>query len=152
MNNGKYHTEQYKQKQAEKTDRLYGPVKTHTKLCETCNKPFIFHGREHTKTYQRARFCCKSCANSVGGIAKRDKMIDEGTATYRTICFTVHSKQCIICGEDKIVEVHHYDHNHHNNKPNNLVPLCPTHHQYVHSRYQHLVQPVIDSWIQRKQQ
>lgn len=43
-----------------------------------------------------------------------------------------------------IVAVHHYDGNHDNNSPENLIPLCPTHHQYVHSRYKKLVQEKID--------
>ena len=54
---------------------------------------------------------------------------------YRSVCFYFHKKECIVCREVKIVEVHHYDFNHDNNDPENLVPLCPTHHQYVHSRY-----------------
>lgn len=66
---------------------------------------------------------------------------------YRTVCFDTHEKKCIVCGEDKIVAVHHYDENHNNNDIYNLIPLCPTHHQYVHSKYKDLVQPIIDVWV-----
>lgn len=59
---------------------------------------------------------------------------------YRTVCFSNHDKRCIICGEDKIVEVHHLDGKKTNNNPNNLIPLCPTHHQYWHSRYKSLIE------------
>ena len=52
-----------------------------------------------------------------------------------------------MCGEEKIVAVHHYDHDHTNNDIANLVPLCPTHHQYVHSRYIDEVQPFIDAYV-----
>lgn len=55
----------------------------------------------------------------------------------------------MICGEDKIVAVHHYDHNHYNNDPANLVPLCPTHHQYVHSRYKDEVKSIIDDYVRK---
>lgn len=54
---------------------------------------------------------------------------------YRTTCFHYHDKKCVICGEDKIVEVHHLDENKLNNDYFNLIPLCPTHHQYWHSNY-----------------
>lgn len=45
-----------------------------------------------------------------------------------------------------MVEVHHYDENNQNNSPENLVPICPTHHQYVHSRYKNEVQGQIDEF------
>jgi len=34
---------------------------------------------------------------------------------------------------DKIVAVHHINHNHSDNRPENLVPLCPNHHEMLHS-------------------
>ena len=55
-------------------------------------------------------------------------------------------KRSVVCGEDKIVAVHHYDHNHENNDPKNLIPLCPTHHAYVHSRYANEVLPYIEKY------
>ena len=66
---------------------------------------------------------------------------------YRLICFTYHKKSCIICNEANIVAVHHYDLNHENNDPENLIPMCPTHHQYVHSKFNHLVQDKIDEYV-----
>ena len=46
--------------------------------------------------------------------------------------------------------VHHYDENHYNNDPRNLIPLCPTHHQYVHSRYKDEIICTIDEYIKNK--
>ena len=46
--------------------------------------------------------------------------------------------------QNKVVEVHHLDKNHENNKIENLVPLCPTHHDYMHFGYGELIQPIID--------
>lgn len=34
-----------------------------------------------------------------------------------------------------------------NNNPNNLIPLCPNHHQLFHSRYRQLVYPLIEDYI-----
>lgn len=46
-----------------------------------------------------------------------------------------------------IVAVHHYDENHSNNDPKNLVPLCPTHHQYLHSRYAGLIKDKVNDYV-----
>ena len=56
-------------------------------------------------------------------------------SAYRSTCFFYHDKECVVCGEKKIIDVHHYDENRKNNSPENLIPLCPTHHMYMHSRY-----------------
>lgn len=69
--------------------------------------------------------------------------------SYRTIARIHHEMKCIICGEDKIVSIHHYDHNHNNNEPKNLIPLCPTHHQYLHSRYAKEILPMVEEYIKQ---
>lgn len=51
-----------------------------------------------------------------------------------------------MCGECKVVDVHHYDEDHGNKSKENLIPLCPTHHGYVHSRYKQEVIPVIEEF------
>jgi hypothetical protein len=60
--------------------------------------------------------------------------------------FLHHEKRCVVCGEDRIVTVHHFDENHFNNDPSNLVPVCPTHHQYLHSQYRCLVETRINEY------
>ncbi len=66
------------------------------------------------------------------------------------MCFGYHEKKCIVCGEENIVAAHHVDEDHENNEPENLVPLCPTHYQYVHSQYRGEVQPIIDEYIRQR--
>ena len=66
--------------------------------------------------------------------------------SYRVICFTYHEKKCVVCGEDKIVAVHHFDENHENNDPMNLIPLCPTHHGYWHSKWRHLIESAVNEY------
>ena len=46
-----------------------------------------------------------------------------------------------------MVEVHHLDENHKNNSPSNLIPLCPTHHQYWHSRYKEEIEQIVIDYI-----
>ena len=128
-------------------DERFGELKDHIKICEKCKQPYTVTGRFKTKVVQESRFCSRSCANSVGGNAKSARMIDTGDASYRTICFSQHEKRCVICGENKIVAVHHYDGDRTNNDPMNLIPLCPTHHQYVHSQYVDEVMDKINEYV-----
>ena len=137
MNNGKYHTEEYKIKQALKNDRRFGPVEKHVKACQCCGSEFIFEGRIKTKSFENARFCSRSCANN------RQSWWNENAVNHRTIAFQNWKQECAICGFDKIVAVHHIDENHDNNDPHNLIPLCPNHHEMVHSKWKSEMLPLI---------
>jgi hypothetical protein len=150
MNNGKYHTEEYKAKQKEKVDRKFGPVLEHTKVCEKCGSEYIFVGREKSKSFHSSRFCSRKCANSVGGRAKADKHHTDETCHYTTVAWRHHDKKCVICGEENVVAVHHLNENHKDNDPKNLVPLCPTHHQYMHSKHKHLIEDKVSEYVKNK--
>lgn len=122
--------------------------KVESKDCPVCGTPFLCkpgHPREK-------KTCSHACSNKLfrsgrnNGNFKEDHEL-KGKIRYATICFRHHEKKCCVCGEDNIVEAHHYDENHLNNDPSNLVPLCPTHHRYVHSRYKHLVIDVVDKYV-----
>jgi hypothetical protein len=125
------------------------PVKKPNVECANCRAPFYKKKSSQKLSKSGLFFCnrkCKDDAQRIGGI-KEIMPPHFGTSTsYRTICFRHHKKECVVCGENKIVAVHHYDENHSNNDPANLIPLCPTHHQYVHSRYKELVMEKIDKW------
>jgi hypothetical protein len=56
--------------------------------------------------------------------------------TYRGYCLAHKPKRCEICGDEETVLVHHLDGNRDNNKLENLVPLCPSHHSRVHWGYE----------------
>ena len=108
--------------------------------CLVCDNPI--------KNYKSSKgTCSRSCANTHfrsgegNGNWKND--------TYQTTCWLHHKKECVVCGESNIVAVHHFDHNHYNNDPANLVPLCPTHHQYIHSRHRHLIEDVVQSYVSK---
>ena len=115
---------------------IYEPIE---KECPICGTKF-----NTSKDSPREKMTCShSCANTYFRSGINNPNWKENT--YRTTCFLYHKKECIICGENKIVEVHHLDENNKNNSPNNLIPLCPTHHQYWHSRYKvEIEQKVID--------
>ncbi len=144
MNNGKYNTENFKKLQAEKQNRLYGPVKIHEKVCKRCQKKFSWEGREFTKAFQKILFCSRACANN-----RKDWWNDNATQ-YRTICFKHWEKKCVLCGFEKIVAVHHMDENKKNNSPENLVPLCPNHHEMFHSKWRKEIESLLVDTINKK--
>ena len=110
--------------------------------CPVCSKKF-----KRTASASRGQTTCSvGCANTYFRSGVNNHNYSNGSASYRTRCFAVREHACIICGEDKIVEVHHYDEDHSNNDINNLVPLCPNHHQYFHSKWRYLVEPQINQW------
>lgn len=121
----------------------YGDFALYDVNCFCCGNKFQVYERTTKYNIDSKFFCSRSCANSQGGISKATKLEDIGALHYRTICFRNHEKKCIICGEEKIVEVHHFDCNNKNNSPDNLIPLCPTHHKYYHSRFKYLIEDVI---------
>jgi hypothetical protein len=114
------------------------PNKVQDKECPVCQSYFKPERKQQVT-------CSYSCSNTYFRSGENNG--NYKGENYRTICFEIHEKKCIVCGEDKIVAVHHNDENHDNNDIYNLIPLCPTHHQYVHSKYKNLVQPIIDDWV-----
>ena len=80
---------------------------------------------------------CPGCYNSTFFL---DKVKEHNARRYHSISvdfFKKLSKRCVLCGFDKIIELHHLDHNVKNNSEDNFVGLCPNHHKMLHSkRYQ----------------
>lgn len=144
MNNGKYHTEEYKRKQLQKVDKLFGEIAEHKKICKCCNSEFVFVGRIKTKAYNRAQFCSRSCANN------RQEWWNDNLIHYRTIALKHWDEKCALCGFDKIVAIHHIDESKENNSKENLIPLCPNHHEMVHSKWRNDIQPLIERAIIEK--
>ena len=99
------------------------------KKCPVCEKTF----KGNISQIKNKVTCSYACSNK--HFRTGEKNGNWNPDSYRSTCFSYHKKECIICGENKIVAVHHYDENHTNNDPANLIPLCPTHHQYIHSKY-----------------
>lgn len=114
------------------------------KICPICSNPI--------KDYKNNETCSSKCAKihfseQYRKYAKIPWANSNKDSEYREICFKYHEKKCIICGEDLIVSVHHYDENHANDLPENLVPMCPTHHQYMHSSYKYILKECVDEYV-----
>lgn len=102
------------------------------KKCPICGNVF-----ESLSGHPREKVTCSgSCSNTYFA---RKKQGNKKYTWYRTICFKYHKKECVVCKENKAVDVHHFDSNKKNNLPENLIPICPTHHQYWHSKHRHLI-------------
>ena len=109
-------------------------------LCRSCYikiiwKPKLIECRrcKRTKKHQ-AKGLCQGCYNSVFQIENIKK---SNAKRYHKIDHELYKKatqKCIICGFDKIVDLHHVDMNHKNNSPENLIGLCPNHHKMLHHR------------------
>lgn len=118
------------------------------KTCPVCDTKFKVS--KHNKSESNKTTCSYSCSNTYYRSGPSNgRWKEDSESSYRTVCFRHHKKKCICCGEDKIVEVHHYDYNHHNNDPVNLVPLCPTHHQYIHSKHKYLIEDKVDKYVKQ---
>lgn len=116
------------------------------KICPVCSHEF-----ETQKGHRNEKITCShSCSNTYHRSGENNPNYIDGQgneAEYRKICFKHHKKECVVCGEKNVVEVHHYDGNHENNEPGNLVPLCPTHHRYWHSRFRDLIRHIVDKYV-----
>jgi hypothetical protein len=115
------------------------------KTCPVCEQEFVTYkfGGQRIKTT-----CSYACANTFFRSGEQNGAFKPNRVkNHQEICFKYHKYECVICGENLIVSVHHYNHDHDDNRPENLVPLCQTHHQYVHSRYRYLVEGKIDTYV-----
>lgn len=135
-------------------DERAGPKTSFTVACVRCETPFEVIERANLHPQRSAYFCSRSCANHRGEGLKWAEKREHDLTHYRSICFAHHEKKCVVCEERKIVTVHHLDEDHTNNNPENLIPMCPTHHQYWHSRYRSDVEDIvrlyIESWKKKK--
>lgn len=124
----------------------------YVKACPICKTKFkTFHGKRGDK-----KTCSYACSNTYfrsgannGNQMKRQRRIDRGALTYSEICWLHHEKRCVVCEETLVVEAHHHNENHLDNRPENFVPLCPTHHQYWHSRHRHIIKTKVETYVRK---
>ncbi len=109
-------------------------------LCITCYKRLSWKPKlVNCKRCQRdlphhSRGLCAACYSSIFHIdsiksANYKKWYNLDLETYKKI-----TKECLLCGFDKIVELHHLDRDTKNSNKKNLIGLCPNHHKMLHNR------------------
>lgn len=94
------------------------------KPCLRCNRVRALHAKK----------MCSGCYNSVfkiNNVRKHNilKQFGIDMDLYNKL-----TKECLVCGFDKVIDLHYVDHNSKNNSPDNLVGLCPNHHKMIHHR------------------
>ena len=106
--------------------------------CLKCYKKLIWKARKNIcikcsrEMPIQAKGMCSTCYGKTFHRISKEKYqvkklygIDHHTWKEKT-------KSCIVCGFDKIVDLHHLDKNHKNRDNSNLVGLCPNHHRMLH--------------------
>lgn len=108
----------------DKHNRKYTVI---SKMCPVCGEEFATR-----ENHRREQVTCSRRCSNVFFKDRRSKV--ESLKNHRTICFRFWKKECMLCGFDKVVVVHHMDYNSKNNHKDNLVPLCPNHHETLHTK------------------
>ncbi|MCD4771363.1 hypothetical protein K8R30_03025 [archaeon] len=93
------------------------------KKCRRCQKPRAIH----------AKNLCASCYNTTFHLDKARAYNQRKKNNITLVLFRKTTKKCVICGFDKIVNIHHIDANKTNNSPKNLIGLCPNHHRMINN-------------------
>lgn len=137
-------------KLSKSSDKRFGAFQKFSVACQSCSNKFEVEERSKLFPTKTQYFCSRSCANRVGGKAKAGKYHHDDVASYTTVAWRHHERKCLICDERNIVAVHHLNENHDDNRPENLVPLCPTHHQYMHSKHKRLIENKVLSYVKNK--
>jgi len=146
----KYSTLLYCRNCSQKTTRIN---KEGNKICKHCKNIRKIVAKGSCKScynkHERKLITCKGCGyekhlhakgfcfNCYQKQPKQYKYIKNKNIEY-LYCITPEkyeelTKKCVICGFDKIVDLHHIDSNHENSKEQNLIGLCPNHHKMIHT-------------------
>ena len=129
------------------SDKRFGELKNFKVTCSCCSDEFEVEEREKLFHSKDRYFCSRNCANSVGGKVKSSKYHYDEVANYTTVAWRHHERKCLVCEEANVVAVHHLNEDHNDNRPENLVPLCPTHHHYMHSKHKCLIEYKVLEYI-----
>lgn len=109
-------------------------------LCHICYKKLIWKPKQvkcprcERMLPHHAQGLCRGCYSSVFQL---ENVKNWNARLYHKIEPEVYKKiiqKCVVCDFDKIVELHHLDHDKNNKHENNLLGLCPNHHKMIHSK------------------
>jgi hypothetical protein len=108
-------------------------------ICQNCYRKYNWD-RKKIKCRRCERILPMKAKGLCGGCYNTTFMLDYTKAynhrrnhgismeTYQRL-----TPSCVICSFSKVVDLHHLDENHDNNSEENLIGLCPNHHQMLHN-------------------
>lgn len=112
-------------------------------LCHTCYKKLLWEPKSvECKRCKRmlpmhGKGLCDGCYNSVFHIDNIKIFNAKKKHNINSELYKKLMEKCVVCSFNKIVQIHHLDHNHKNDSENNLIGLCPNCHFLLHStKYQ----------------
>ena len=108
-----------------------------TSNCKRCKRDLVIH----------AKGLCGGCYNYTFHLEKNKEYNHRKSKGVDLKTYRKTTKECTVCGFNKIVDLHHIDKNKKNNDPTNLIGLCPNHHRMINN-YNHRLEVYQD--LQKK--
>lgn len=93
------------------------------KSCKRCGRIMHIH----------ARGVCPGCYNTIFRLQYNKDWNNKKKHNIDPILYKKITEKCVICGFNKVVDLHHLDENSKNNNEKNLIGLCPNHHKMFHN-------------------
>jgi ribosomal protein L37E len=107
--------------------------------CEYCYKKFIWRPKSIIcKRCQRemplqAKGLCRGCYNFVFHLEDNKALNYKKWHNIEPELYKKITQRCVVCGFDKVVDLHHLNQNKGDNSEKNLIGLCPNHHKMIHN-------------------
>tara|TARA_Y100000310_G_scaffold341930_1_gene442904 strand:+ start:9128 stop:9613 length:486 start_codon:yes stop_codon:yes gene_type:complete len=108
-------------------------------LCYSCYKKLYFKPKILTckrckrKLAIHAKGLCAGCYNYTFHQDKNKAYQQRKKNKISIKTYQKTTEKCVICGFDKVVDIHHLDANKKNNAESNLIGLCPNHHRMINN-------------------
>lgn len=103
-------------------------------ICSYCGKEFNRDISKLKNSKSKLYFCSKKCKNNAQKCEA--KILNKSTIRkdYRITAFLNKEQKCEICNNDdlRVLEVHHINNNHNDNRIENLMILCANCHKIIH--------------------
>ncbi|MCH7850471.1 MAG: hypothetical protein IH845_02400 [Nanoarchaeota archaeon] len=92
-------------------------------VCKRCKRKIQIH----------AKGLCPGCYNYTFHLEKNKEYAHRKSSGVDLKTYRKATKECTVCGFDKIVDLYHLDTNKKNNAEENLIGLCPNHHRMINN-------------------
>lgn len=113
--------------------------------CETCGRKILKYNSEIKNN--KHNFCSQKCylksSIPTENILKRDNITHESRHYAFYFARKLYGDNCMNCGSEKNINVHHKDGNRRNNNPDNLRILCSSCHHRTDGRINNIPQEKI---------